>query len=256
LNLVILVVVLRRGVIPNIKLPLKLVRVDRALAIELFRVGWPAAIDMLILNAGFLSALGMLARIDEVTVAAHGLGMRVQSLAFVPGLSIAQATAAMIGQALGASNVQRAREIVRSSLLLCLAIMCALALAIIFAAYPLSHIFDVKPDTHLEAYTVEWMRILGYAMVPSAIHIALVGLLQGSGATRTSLRLNLWTTIIVQIPVAYVLGFVCHLDALGVWLSFPISFAVRAMLYFIAYKREKWAVTGVRIPTPAASAEH
>jgi len=255
LNLVILVVVLHRGVIANLKLPFKLVRVDRGLAVELFRVGWPAAIDMLILNAGFLTALGMLARIDEVTVAAHGLGLRVQSLAFVPGLSIAQATAAMIGQALGGSNIQRAREIVRASLLLCLAVMIALALAIIFAAYPLSHIFDVKSDTPLEAYTVEWMRILGYAMLPSAVHIALVGLLQGSGATRTSLRLNFWTTFIIQIPVAYVLGFTCHLDALGVWLSFPISFTARATLYFIAYKREKWAVTGIRI-APVASADH
>jgi putative MATE family efflux protein len=72
INLVILVVVLRRGTIANLRLPLRLVRIDRRLAAELFRIGWPAALDMLILNAGFLTALGMLARIDEVTVAATG----------------------------------------------------------------------------------------------------------------------------------------------------------------------------------------
>ena len=256
INLVILVVVLRRGTIANLRLPLKLVRIDRRLAAELYRIGWPAALDMLILNAGFLTALGMLARIDEVTVAAHGLGLRVQSLAFVPGMSIAQATGAMIGQALGGSNVERAREILRASVILCVAIMSALALAIIFAAYPLSHIFDVEPGTPLEAYTVEWMRVLGYAMVPAAIQIALFGLFQGAGATRTSLSLNFWSTIVIQVPLAYVLGFTCHLDELGVWLSFPLSFVAKAALYYLAYRRGTWAVTGVRIPAPAAAADH
>jgi putative MATE family efflux protein len=257
INVVMLLYVLRRGVVANIRMPGKLAKIDHQLAVELFRIGWPAAIDMLILNAGFLTALGMLARIDEVTVAAHGLGLRVQSLAFVPGLSIAQATAALVGQALGASNIERAREIVRGSITLCVATMSALAIAIIFAAYPLSHIFDVKPGTPLEAYTVEWMRILGYAMIPSALQIAFVGLLQGAGATRTSLRINIWTTLLIQIPVAYVLGFPLDHGAFGVWLSFPIVFVAKAALNYIAYKREKWAVTGVRIPAaPVAAAEH
>jgi len=256
INLVILLWVLRRGIVADIRMPLKLVRVDRQLAVELFRVGWPASIDMLILNAGFLTALGMLARIDEVTVAAHGLGLRVQSLAFVPGLSIAQATAAMIGQALGASNVARAREIVRATLILCVSLMSALAIAIFLAAHPLAHIFDVRGGTPLEEYTVEWMRILGVAMIPSAVQIAFLGLLQGSGATRTSLRINLWSTLAIQVPLAYLFGFTFDLGAFGVWLSFPIVFVAKALLSFLAYQRGKWAVTGVRIPAPAAATEH
>jgi putative MATE family efflux protein len=256
INLVILLWVLRRGIVADIRMPLKLVRVDRQLTVELFRVGWPASIDMLILNAGFLTALGMLARIDEVTVAAHGLGLRVQSLAFVPGLSIAQATAAMIGQALGASNIERAREIVRATLILCVSIMSALAVAIFLAAHPLAHIFDVRGGTPLEEYTVEWMRILGVAMLPSAVQLAFVGLLQGSGATRTSLRINLWTTLAIQVPLAYLFGFTCDLGAFGVWLSFPIVFVAKALLSVFAYQRGTWAVTGVRIPAPAAATEH
>jgi len=256
INLVILLWVLRRGIVADIRMPLKLVRVDRQLAVELFRVGWPASIDMLILNAGFLTALGMLARIDEVTVAAHGLGLRVQSLAFVPGLSIAQATAAMIGQALGASNVARAREIVRATLILCVSLMSALAIAIFLAAHPLAHIFDVRGGTPLEEYTVEWMRILGVAMIPSAVQIAFLGLLQGSGATRTSLRINLWSTLAIQVPLAYLFGFTFDLGAFGVWLSFPIVFVAKALLSLLAYQRGKWAVTGVRIPAPAAATEH
>lgn len=247
MNMVALVVVLRSGVVENLKLPLQLRSIDRPLAIELFRIGWPAALDMLVLNAGFLTALGMLGRIDEVAVAAHGLGLRVQAFAFVPGLGIGQATAAMIGQALGAGNVQRAREIARASMVLCLGIMTVLAIAIFATAHPLARIFDVAPGTQLEAYSVSWMHILGYAMPPAAINIALIGLLQGAGATRTSLRINIWATLGIQVPVALLLGFGLGLDEVGVWWSFPIAFVAKAAMNYVELKRERWAVTGVRV---------
>jgi Na+-driven multidrug efflux pump len=59
-----------------------------------------------------------------------------------------------------------------------------------------------------------------------------------------------------QVPLALVLAFPLHLDAFGVWLSFPISFFGKAALGYVAFKQEKWAVTGVRIPAHAAPAEH
>jgi hypothetical protein len=62
INMVILMVILRRETIPNLKLPLKPRSLDHGLAGELFRIGWPAALDMLILNAGFLTALGQRCR--------------------------------------------------------------------------------------------------------------------------------------------------------------------------------------------------
>jgi putative MATE family efflux protein len=248
INLLLLIYVLRRGSIADLKLPFAIERIDRKLAVELYRVGWPAAIDMLILNAGFLSAMAMLGWIDNLLIAAHGLGLRIQGLAFVPGLGIAQATGAMVGQALGASDVPRAREIVRASLRLCAIVMCALAVMIFVAAYPLVSIFDVPSGSRLESFSVEWLRILGVVMVPASVQMAMMGLLQGAGATRTSLRINIWTTLAIQIPIAFVLGFAFDLGATGVWLSFPLAFVVKAFALFAAYRAERWAVTGVRVP--------
>jgi putative MATE family efflux protein len=247
-NLALLVYVLQRGVIEGVRVPLRPTRIDPGLARDLFRVGWPAAIDMLIINAGFLTAIGMLGRIDEDTVAAHGLGLRVQALAFVPGLGIAQATGAMVGQALGAADVERARQTVRAALFLCMSIMTALAAIIIVAAHPLAQVFDVGRGTPIEVYSVEWMRILGFAMLPASVHIAMVGLLQGAGATMTSLRINLWTTLALQVPLAALLGFAFDLGAFGVWMSFPLAILAKAAWAYAAYRAERWAVTGARVP--------
>jgi Na+-driven multidrug efflux pump len=90
------------------------------------------------------------------------------------------------------------------------------------------------------------MRVLGLAMLPAAVHITMFGLLQGAGATTTSLRINIVTTI-AQVPLAYVLGFTFDLGAFGVWLSFPIAIAAKAALVVVAYRSDTWAVTGVRV---------
>ncbi|MFN0249428.1 MAG: MATE family efflux transporter [Kofleriaceae bacterium] len=246
-NLAILVWALKRGSVPGLRPSLRPAPIDRGLARELLKVGWPAAIDMLVINAGFLTALGMLGRIDEVTVAAHGLGLRIQSLAFIPGMSISQATGALVGQALGAGDIQRAKQVVRASILLCFVIMSALAAIIMLAGAPLTRVFNVAPGTPLETYSVQWMQLLGLAMFPSAFHIALVGLLQGSGATMTSLKINIWTTFVIQIPLSYVFGFTFGWGAWGVWLGFPFVFAAKAIFAYVAYRSEKWAVTGVRL---------
>ena len=114
-------------------------------------------------------------------------------------------------------------KVARASMLLCGGIMSALAAILFVAAGVLVGIFDVPAGTPLEALSVEWMHVLGYAMVPASINIALIGLLQGSGATRTSLRINIWSTLLVQLPLAYILGFVLDLGATGVWWSFPLG---------------------------------
>ncbi|MEJ7602288.1 MAG: MATE family efflux transporter [Kofleriaceae bacterium] len=246
-NVTMLVVTLRRGVVANLVLRFRLQRIDPGLTKELFRVGWPAALDVVILNAAALGALAMLSRIDQITVAAHGLGLRVQTLAFVPGLGISMATGAMVGQALGAGDVARAREVTRASMRLCIVIMSTLALAIVAAAYPVLQVFDVTRGSQLEDYAVQAMRILALSMIPAALSISLNGLFQGSGSTWTSLRINVWTTLAIHIPLAYVLAFAFDLGALGVWLSFPFAFVAKSVFSYVAYRQENWAITGTRV---------
>lgn len=242
----VLVMMLRRGAVPGVRPPLRTAPIDRALARQLIAVGAPAAIDMLVLNASFLSIVGMLGRVDQAAVAAHGLGMRVQALAFVPGMGVSQATAAMVGQALGAKNPAEARQVLRAAVLLCVGIMSSLAAMTMLGAPWLVGIFDVSPTSPIGAHSVTWMRLLGACMPIAAVQVAISGLLSGAGATRTNLRINFVATVL-QIPLSAALGFALGLGALGVWLAFPLSFVVRAGMSIQAYRAGAWARTGATL---------
>lgn len=234
---------LRKEVIPGVALRAPRT-FDRPLIGRLVRVGGPAAFDMVILNAAFLSIVGMLGRIDEVAVAAHGVGLRIQALAFVPGMSISQATGAMVGNALGAGDVLGARAVLRASVGFCMLIMATLAVTIIAFVDPIVAAFDLVPGTPLYEYTVMWIELLGWSMPIAGVYIAFVGLLQGAGFTKLSLRINIVSTLLLQIPLSYVLGFVFELGAWGVWAGFPLAFVLKAVLGWLAYRAGTWAVVG------------
>lgn len=225
------------GRVPALHLHPRLPRPDLGFARDLFRIGAPAALDMVVLNAGMLSIIGMIGRIDPLAVAAHGMGLRVQALAFVPGMSIAQAIAALTGQAIGARDPARVKSVLRAGIGLCVVIMTVLGVAIAFNAHSLVRVFDLDPEGPLGQYTQTWMRILGYTMTPVGLFLGLTGYFQGSGQTRTPLIINTASTFLVLMPASWVLGFPLGLGVAGVWIGLPLSFVAKAALAAWVYRR-------------------
>ncbi len=238
---------IRRGAELGGVVKLFVAKFDRALLWDLARVGMPAALDMLVLNISFLAIIGMVGYFSEVAVAAHGIGIRIQALAFVPGMSISQAAAALIGRALGASDIPWAKRITRASVLMCLGIMSVLGVILfVLARSILALVFDVAPGSALEEQAVVWIQILGAGMPIFGIQVALSGMMQGAGITRVSLRINVITTLAIQIPLGYLLGFPLGLGTFGIWLSLPLAFLVKASLSAYIFWRGNWARTGLR----------
>jgi MATE family multidrug resistance protein len=162
-------------------------------------------------------------------------------------LGVSQAIGAMVGNALGGGNVSEAREVVRGGMMLSTGIATVIGLAIVLGAAPIMSIFNVDPTTELGRYSILWMQILGGGMPIVGVHIALIGMLRGAGATNTSLLINIVGTMAIQVPLSWFLGFVMGWGAFGIWVAVPISFLVRMLLGVIAYRRGDWARAGATI---------
>jgi len=153
----------------------------------------------------------------------------------------------MVGNALGADDVPEARQVVRSGILLSTTIMSILGISIVLGAPSIIAVFDVSATTEVGRYAVLWMRILGFGMPVVGVHIALIGMLRGAGATNTSLLINTVGTLIVQVPLSWFLGFVVGWGAFGFWVALPISLVVRMALGVFVYRLGRWAKAGAAI---------
>jgi len=196
----------------------------------LWRISRPAILDLLVLELGFLAMVAMLGELDGYAVAAHAVGMRVFSLAFLPGLAISQASATMVGEALGAADPERARAVLRRALDAAVGVLSVLAVVILVRSEALVHLLGVPDESQAAPYAYLWLVVLGAGMPLTAVYLGYLGTLHGTGRTAVALRINLVSTLLVQLPLSWLLGFTLGMGPFGVWLGFPISYLPRALL--------------------------
>jgi Na+-driven multidrug efflux pump len=132
----------------------------------------------------------------------------------------------------------------RASIVLTVVIMVAIGATILMLTDSIIVLFDVELGGRLFELADIWIKLLGCAMPIVGLYIAYVGLLQGSGSTSISLRINAFSTLLFQIPLSWFLGFVVDWGAFGVWLAFPVAFVLKAALATRAYHRGRWAEIG------------
>ena len=203
---------------------------------ELWRVSRPAMLDLMILEIGFFGMVAMLGYIDQRAVAAHTVGMRIHTLAFLPGLALMEASATLVGGAIGVDDHRTVRRILLRNCRLCIGIQTVLAAVMLSMTGPLVATFGIAPESPSWSYTHDWIRILAAGMPITGAYLACLGTLQGLALTSTAFRINLLSSILVQLPLGFLLAFAFHLGAVGVWLAFPIAYVPRLLLSWWALR--------------------
>jgi putative MATE family efflux protein len=237
---------LRRGAVADLRLQIGLRRIDRALAAELVKIGWPTALDAFVYQVAMLLQVAMLARVDEFAVVAHMIGERVFKFAFVPSLAFMHAAGAIVGNALGAGDIEKARQTGLVASAVTTVVVLTVVLGLVLGSGPIFSMFDVTPGTVLDGHAHEYMWAFAGGAVIIGVHAALLGLLLGAGATLTALQIAIAGTT-VQLVLSWLLAFGLGLGAVGVWAATAASVLVRTALELVVFRRGAWAVTGTHV---------
>ncbi|CAN5327767.1 MAG: MATE family efflux transporter [Chloroflexia bacterium] len=84
-------------------------------ASSLMKLGVPAAIEQMLMSAGFTTMVAIVAVLGTNALAAQQISFTALSLAFLPGFGFATAATALVGQSLGARDLDAARFAARVS---------------------------------------------------------------------------------------------------------------------------------------------
>jgi putative MATE family efflux protein len=148
-------------------------------------VALPSMGERLIMSVALLTYFKLLSGYGTAAVAAYAIGVRLLSLSWVPGLAFGAAASAFVGQALGAGDSVRARQIGVRSLAQASLVMGALGVAFLFLRNPLASAF--AGDSRIAESLAPFMMMLAIAQPFMGAHFTLAGVLRGSGDTVTPL---------------------------------------------------------------------
>ncbi len=177
----------RRG----LRLRWSLLRVDPSWIRRLLRVGLPAGIDQTSIVFCHLWFLSIINSLGTLPAAAHGLGVRIESLAYLPGAAFQVAAATMAGQFLGAGDPRRAARSVWMAVLVGGGLMMSAGVLFFFGGAWLTSLFLGHQTRETATITIELLKIVALAMPPFAVSTILTGGLRGAGDTRWPLSLHL-----------------------------------------------------------------
>jgi putative MATE family efflux protein len=205
---------------------------------RIFRIGWPAALEQILLQVAFLIWVGMVVVFGTEVLAAHQIGLRIQSFAFMPGFGFAIAATALVGQNLGARAPEAAEKSGWEAAKLSVAVMSLTALGIFLLAEPIARAFIGDPS--VVAFSVTFIRIHAVSIPAVGVFFAIDGALRGAGDTRFPLLTSLSGIYIVRIPLSIVFGFILGLGIVGVWIPLVIEYWYRAAVISNHFRRGKW----------------
>lgn len=213
---------------------LGLINWNKEILAKLYAVGIPATLNMA-LSSVLLSIInGILSVYGDAYVLVFGAYYKLQSFIYLPSGGIIQGIRPLVGYNYGAGEKERVKKISYTALVMAIVIMIIGTVLCMAVPSELMKIFSSNEETIMVGSNA--LRIISLGFIISAVSVTLCGVLEGLGKGMPSLWISLSRYIIVIIPLAYILSKTMN-SATGVWMAFPITEFVAAVMSVIVCKK-------------------
>ena len=207
---------------------------------RILRIGLPAALQAVIRTLGMMSFTGMLAHTLEgaAGVAALQIGVRAESIAFMPGFGYSVAASALVGQSLGARDPRRAERFGWAATWQAMVVMSVMAVLFFVLADWFPHLFT--QDMEVRRLAADYLRINAFCEPFLALGMVLTGALQGAGDTMRPTLITFLTMWVARIPLGVFLMFTLHENSHGAWVAMCITTIVGGLMTASLFRSGAW----------------
>ena len=206
---------------------------DRELLAKLLRLSVPATAERVALSLGNGIYVATVARCGAVAMAAHQVGVRIESLVFMPGFAFSIAASSLVGQSIGAGRLDEGRVAGYEVARVAVAYMTALGVAVALAARYIAAPFSPSEEV-LELATL-YLVLAGLSEPGLAAGMVFSGAIRGAGNTLVPMVFSVLSLYVVRALPAYILA--GYLGVLGAWLAMAIEVYFRGAVNFLLFSR-------------------
>lgn len=213
-------------------------KLEPQIMIRLVRLSANATFQVFVGMASWIGLMRTLSSFGSDAVAGYTIGIRVILFALLPSWGLSNASATMVGQALGARNPERAERAVWRAAFYNMIFLGVIGFVFVFFARQIVGLFT--DDTKVIPYGADCLRIVASGFLFYAYGMVLTQSFNGAGDTRTPTIINLFVFWLWELPLAYVLAIGLGFGPRGVFLAITIAFSSLAVVSAILFKRGKW----------------
>ena len=226
-----------------IKIYKKYLRANFQILKKLFRVSLGGAGQFLISTASWIFLIKIISQFGSEALAGYTIAIRIIIFTILPSWGLANATATLVGQNLGANQADRAEKTVwlagRYNMIFLLGV------SVSFFIISKWLVSQFTTDTKVIEEAVFCLKIICLGYIFFAYEMIINQAFNGAGDTVTPTILSFIFMWLIQIPLAYVLANYFGLESKGVYISISVSSTLMTFAAVYLFRKGKWKLMKV-----------
>ena len=232
-------VILKRDT-TGVRIRLKGFRFEKSKMKSILTVGLPTAIGGSTMQLGFLLMSRNVYVYGTGAMAAYGIGNKVNGLITLPSNGIGSAVATIVGQNIGANQIDRAEKgykIARRVSVIFLFVG-GLILSRPFLSEAIVGLFST--DEEVIAMAADFLSIMALWCFTNGVYNSTSGLFQGSGHTEVTMAVDATRLWVFRCATLYVCEHWLHMGVRSIWYSVVVSNALSSVILYVVYRTGLW----------------
>ncbi|MBN1763575.1 MAG: MATE family efflux transporter [Methanomicrobia archaeon] len=205
---------------------------------KMFKIGIPAGIDMAMWSVASIIFTVMILSFGTVGYSAFQIGLRAESVAYMPAFAFGIAATTLAGQCLGAKDEAQAKKVVLASTYLCLIFMTLAGLLFILLPDYIALVFTGNKE--VMSLAALYLFIIGFSEPALGAFFTLAGGMRGAGYTKVPMYVNFISLIVIRLSLAYAFGFWLGMGLFGIWLGMAVETFLRAIVIYVVFLKGHW----------------
>ena len=205
----------------------------------LLKIAAPGVLQFVIASCSWIFLAKLVATTGgDQGSAGYQTALRIMMFFILPAWGLSGAAATLVGQNLGAKQVDRAEKSVFVTAKYNVIFMAVITIITLTGAQYIVSLFT--NDEVVLKIAVEALQIVSVGYVFYGIGMVLINVFNGAGDTWTPTKINFFGFWLFQIPLAYFLAKYLKMGPTGVFMAIPIAEACITIAGYILYKKGKW----------------
>ena len=213
------------------KLPFTIRKSDFRLNLQsrkFLSIGLPLALQEFLTQLSFLALCAFVNRLGLEASSGYGVACKIVNFAMLIPSSLMQSMASFVSQNMGAGNPKRAKKAMFTGIGIGLAFGCAMFALVFFRGDLLSSVFTTDAAVIQNAFA--YLKGFAPETLATAVLFSMVGYFNGSDKTVWVMVQGLVQTLLVRLPMAYIMSIQPNASLTMIGLAAPTSTLVGVVL--------------------------
>jgi putative MATE family efflux protein len=206
---------------------------------NIIKVAAPGVLQFVIASCSWIFLAQLVATTGgDQGSAGYQTALRIMMFFILPAWGLSNAAATLVGQNLGAQQIERAEKSVFTTAKYNVIFMATIMLfCLFFGSFVISFFTN---DVIVKDIAVKALQIMSLGYIFYGIGMVLINTFNGAGDTWTPTWVNFFGFWLFQIPLAYLLAKYYKMGPTGVFMAVPIAETAITLASIVLYRKGKW----------------